>query len=119
MTRYIGLLSLFLLSIAQVAWAPFLVVFGWVFPVFIVSVWVVYPYFIHRHLLIMTVLGGIILDSMGNSLFGLHTSASILSLLSIHLIETYAITHKTVARFVSFIVSVVIYVLITQGGFVS
>ena len=116
MKRYIGTLVLVLLSIAQVAWAPFLMINGIIVPIFIIAVWLSYHLVAHRHLLVMVVVGGFLLDGMATSHFGLFTFASACSLLSIHLIETYGIPNKVVARFVSLLVSILIYLVIIRLG---
>lgn len=116
MKRYIGALTLVLISITQVAWAPYLLIFGFVFPLFILAVWLVYPYIAHRHLIGMVVLGGLLLDGMSPYMFGLNTLACVWALLSIHLLEKYAITNRVVARIVSLVVSIAIYTFIMSQG---
>ena len=114
MSKYIAFLILVVVSVAQVSWAGFMIIFGVVFPLVFLYVWALNRVFSFNVIILYGFIGGVLVDLLSASLIGLHALALLLGIGLAHLIEKHTIYNEMVSLLVSFCASTGVYILLIR-----
>ena len=107
--KYVLLVVVFIVSIGQVAWAPFLIINGYILPIVAVMIWLVSPFIDFQALSLLGFFSGLIVDLTGPGKLGMYTISLMIATGLIHVVENYTVKNKYVARILSFFCGVLIY----------
>jgi rod shape-determining protein MreD len=111
MGKYILVLLLIFVSIAQVAWAGFMLIGGYVFPILPIYVWWVYSRWGEKLALTYAFVGGLIVDLLSPSLMGLHAFALLLGIGAGIFVDKRFVNGKRLSQLVTFIIMIGFYLV--------
>ncbi|MCA9391925.1 hypothetical protein KC614_01830 [candidate division WWE3 bacterium] len=112
MANYLIALALVLVSIAQVAWANFLVIGGVIVPISVIGLWVVTYKSEFTNVAVYAFLSGLTIDILSADVFGLRSLALLLSVGGISLINNRFDKSNLLAKVMALVVGLVIYQLV-------